>query len=812
MNYESCFRGESFACTDTKPRFLPDAVFDTLHVKLELAVDLHEQTIDGWCHSTVRILGDAVGKLTFQSVDQKIKSVLVRVGKNDKPVKTTWRADKLLLVVKLPWPLTAGAEALVSIQYRIEKPRAGMHFITPSREYPNRPFQAWTQGQSDDARCWFPCRDVPSEKATSEVVVTVANGLLAISNGVLVNETTDLEKKKTTFHWKMECPHSLSLLSLVVGEFEKIRVPCKKVPLLLYYPPGRKKDALRGFAATAPSMDFLIGETGVAYPYARYSQVAAYDFGGGMENTTATTQTDLALLDERAAIDLDFDGLVSHEMAHQWFGDLVTCKDWSHGWLNESFATYYEALFQKSYKGIDEFRFRCWSMCEDYFNECIRYRRPIMTRVWRESFQMFDRHLYQKGACVLHYLRSRVGEAAWRRGIKAYLEKHAFGAVETTDLQKAIAEVTGFNLEPEFEQWIYRPGHPEFKIIYGWEARKKEATLRIIQKQALDDGKAVFKLPVTVAFDLLRGRKTFSIELDEVEQAFTFKLGAEPANVVFDPESHILLKKIEWLKPQTMWECQLSDLNVLIRFEAVENISALGTPAAADLLVDHFSVEKFWWLRSRLVVAIGRIGLPSAVEALRGFLKDPNPKIRRAVVTALAPFRRGDLAGEFERIFRTDPSLFVAGEALKALAKTHDPSARGAIDNALKTDSWNEWIRVAAVEALAEMDGRAESLELFLQPGVSYQVKVAAIACLGRLQKGDPSILRKIWKFIEDPARAVPFGAIQALVIKGDPSVVPILRKFLDKERDSFLRGILDRAIRALRNGKADDPPGPKPA
>lgn len=811
MSHSSRFGGRDFASPDTKPRFLPDTAFDTQHVRLQLRVDLQEQVLEGWCHSTIRILGEQVETLIFQAVGHRVNAVLVGVG-GKKAVKADWREDQGQITISLPKPLRVGSVAQVSIEYRVEKPGAGMHFITPSREYPDRPFQAWTQGQSDDARCWFPCRDVPSEKATSEMIVTVARGLQAISNGVLVKTTTDARKGTSTFHWKMEQPHSVYLFSLVVGEFEEFQEPYKKVPLFYHYPPGRKDDARRGFSATAAAMDFLIGETGVPYPYARYAQTAAFDFGGGMENTTATTQTDLILLDARAALDFDFDGLVSHEMAHQWFGDLVTCKDWSHGWLNESFATFYEALFQGHAKGPDEFRYRGWLMAEAYFDETSRYKRPIMTRVWRESFQMFDRHLYQKGACVLHYLRSRLGEAAWRRGIKAYLGRHAFGAVETTDLLRAMAEATGANLEPEFEQWIYRSGHPEFRIIYSWNSRKKEATLRIVQKQALDDPKGVFQVSVPVAFDLPRGRKTFPLTLSEAEQAFTFKLGAEPGNVVFDPESILLLKRVDWSKPLAMWKVQLDDPNPLQRNEAFEAIGSLGTPAAAELLASRFRREPFWWARSRLAAALGKMGLPAGLESLRGFLRDPHPKVRRAVVSALSPFRRRDLAAEFLRSFRKDPSLFVAAEALRALARTHDPSTRQAIAEALEIDSWNEMIRMAAVDALVEVDGRPEPLEHFLGRGVPFQVKAAALGHLARLQKGDPRILVRLEAFLDDPARAVAYAALAGLETQGNPEVVPALRKRLEKERDSIMRSMLDRAIRALRQGKTDDPPAPKPA
>ncbi|NLI78629.1 MAG: M1 family metallopeptidase, partial [Candidatus Riflebacteria bacterium] len=632
-----------------------------------------------------------------------------------------------------------------------------------------------------------------------------------IANGVLVKTTHDPKRHTSTFHWKMEQPHSMYLFSLVVGEFEAFQEPYRKVPLWYYYPPGRKADAKRGLRATRSAMDFLLAETGVAYPYARYAQVTAFDFGGGMENTSATTQTDLVLLDARAALDLDFDKLVAHEMAHQWFGDLVTCQDWTHGWLNESFATYSDALFQRYDKGLDEFRFACWRMAEEYFDECASYTRPIVTRVWRESFQMFDRHLYQKGACVLHWLRSRMGEEAWRRGVKAYLERHAFGAVETADLVKAMAAATGVNLEPELEQWVFRAGHPDFKIVYGWDGKRKEATVRVIQKQALDDGKALFRLPLAVAFDLPRGRRTVSFELTAAEQAFAVRLPAEPRAMVIDPDSSLLLKKLEVVKPPALWDAQLDDANVLVRNEAFEAVAARGTPAAVALLRRRFAAEPFWWGRARIATLLGKAGSPPALAALRGWLGDAHPRVRRAVVNALAPWRRPDLAPVFARLCHEDPSLFVAADALRALARTHDPAARPAAEAALAVDSWNETMRVAAVDALAEIDGRPRPLEAFLRPGTPAQVKAAAVGHLSRLMRGEPAWRKRLLALLDDPARGVAGAALRALEQAGDPAVVPALRRRLEQTRDSIVRSQLDRVIRSLRANQSGDPPTPKP-
>ena len=176
------------------------------------------------------------------------------------------------------------------------------------------------------------------------------------------------------------------------------------------------------------------------YPYARYAQTFVADFiFGGMENISATTLTDTSLLDKRASLDADADGLLAHELAHQWFGDLLTCRDWSHGWLNEGFATYFEALFTEHNKGIDEFRYELYQNAQIYMGEDAgRYRRPIVNNVYHEPIDLFDRHLYEKGSLVLHMIRTVLGDELWWKAIRHYVEKHRSTNVTTPDLQRAI--------------------------------------------------------------------------------------------------------------------------------------------------------------------------------------------------------------------------------------------------------------------------------------------------------------------------------------------------------------------------------------
>jgi len=811
----SCMRylsGPGFASADTVPKFLPDTNFVTEHVKLDVVVDLENFLLSGWCHTTVRIVGEEVASIAFNAVCMKIDEILVKPHNIEKSRKASWKVKDNILTILLPQKSKFGNMLTISVRYSVKDPQAGIFFIRPTKDYPDRPYQVWTQGQSDDARCWFPCRDIPSEKATGEMIATVPYGYTAISNGKLVERKSDKAKKFTTFNWKMEQRHSLYLFSLVVGIFDEYKAAYGKVPIVYYADPKRIEDAKRGFKATPAAMDFFIKETGVDYPYERYAQVAAVNFSGGMENTSVTTQTDRALIDERAAIDMDFDSLVSHELAHQWFGDLVTCKDWSNAWLHESFATYYQALFYLHDRGLDDFRLSCRQMADVYFHEAREeYRRPIVTRVWRESFQLFDSHLYQKGACVLHFLRSLIGPEAWRRAVKHYLDKHRFSTAETKDLIEAIYTETGVNFEAQFEQWIYRSGHPEFKMVYSWNSGKKEACIYICQQQAVNDAKNLFEIPISIGFSFPRGRKTFKLNLTKPEHNFSIKLPSAPLNCILDPDSELFLKKVETIKPAAMWKAQLVDENILSRVEAVDEISGWKAPEAATLLEKAFAVEKFWWGRGRIAKALGKMRIPEATNILLKYAKDKHPKVRRAIIEALGELKQTELAPLFIETFHHDESIFVASHALTALAATHDTKARRLVTEALNIDSWDESIRTAAVNASAELGCEVKTMEGFLKPGIPRQLKVAALMNLSRLGRGDQLLRKKIETMIDDKNQIVSYTAVKALAKLGDPLSVPGLRRRLSSATNSIFRSILDDAIRSLRSGKTDDPPKPTP-
>src|SRR5436190_11985551 len=344
-----CVKSESFfAPPDASDRFkyAPDREINILHVALDVTPDFKRRTVEGQMTLRFKPIVKSVRELKFDGVDLTVHSVT-----SSERIQA-YQVTRENVIVTFADPVPADREATVTIAYQAE-PIQGLYFRTPDMGYKEGDTHLFSQGEEIEARHWYPCFDSPNQKFTSEVTCHVPEGMTVVSNGRLVSQEKD-SNNLVAVHWSQEKPHANYLITLVAGYFKKIEDRHKEVPLAFYTLPSDFAQASNSFRDTKAIMAFFDEEIGVPYPWAKYDQICVNDFvAGGMENTSATTLTDSTLYtDATENLRLNH-GLVAHEMAHQWFGDLVTCKDWSHIWLNEGFATYYETLFEGRKNGRD---------------------------------------------------------------------------------------------------------------------------------------------------------------------------------------------------------------------------------------------------------------------------------------------------------------------------------------------------------------------------------------------------------------------------------------------------------------------------
>ncbi len=780
------------------PRYAPDRAFDTLHVFLDLAVDFRRRSLSGTCRTTIRAFADGLRRLEFDAVDLRVSGAEV----DGEAASSRQSGGKLILSLKKP--LSASQEAEVAVRYRVERPRAGLHFVYPGPHSPANPVQVWSQSQPEDARYWFPCHDSPHEKATSEVRVAVPRGFLAVSNGVL----SEVSRRGpfSVFHWRMSQPHSLYLISLAAGRFSEITQDWDGIPVTYYCEKGREEDARRGLGMTPKALAYFSRMTGVRYPYEKYAQVAVAEYPGGMEHTTCTTQTDAVLIDKRASLDNDMDLLVAHELAHQWFGDLVTCRDWSHAWLNEGFATYFEILFQGHEKGDDEADYELFHNAQVYFDEdSRRYRRPIVTNTFKHPWTLFDRHTYEKGAWVLHMLRRELGDGLWWKSVGHYLRKYRDRTVETSDLIEAIGEATGRNLKPFFDQWVFKSGYPQFRIQYAWDPKGRRARLWVLQTQEVGEEAPLFKMPVEFRCAGRGWARSFSERISEKEHRFSFRLPGEPSNVEFDPE-HWILKKVAFHKPYRMWSHQLlNGERAQSRHEAAVAVARWGSEESVRLLERAIRREGFWGAGREMIRALGSVKSEAAFQALKGLLNLENPKMRRAVVEALSQYRRPQTAALIAPMARRDQSLLVEAEASRALGALRDQRCLGLLVRNLGKRTYRDAVSAGAVAGIAESrhPSALKILRRMSRPPNGFWARAAAIRSLCDYARLSSEVVGWICELAKDPDERVNLVAIGALGQIEDERALPALKAALTSP-NSRIRVYAEEAIARIRAGAPD--------
>jgi aminopeptidase N len=584
----------------------------------------------------------------------------------------------------------------------------------------------------------------------------------------------------------------------VVGDRAARLARGREVPIRYYVPPARQKDAKRSFGETPRMVELFSKLTGIDFPFSRYSQVVVSDFiFGGMENTTATTLYEYALLDERAALDASTNDLVAHELAHQWFGDHVTCRDWSHAWLNEGFATFFEHIERESRLGRDEYDWGLAVDSEAYLDESRdRYTRPIVSRDYREPIDLFDRHLYEKGGLVLHMLRRKLGDEVFWRGVRLYLERHAHGIVETNDLMRAFESVSGESLERFFDQWVYRPGHPDLKVTIGWEDGL--LNVRVKQKQKGQDV-ATFGFPLEVLVGARSGKlERHRKEVTDSSDALVVRLEERPAFVVFDPEQRVLAS-VTVEAPADMLKRQLahapSAYGRWMAAEALARRDDLGTVRAlAKSLGDE---REAWMVRGEAARALGKIRGDAALDALAKGVRAKHAKVRRSVASALGAFRLPRAASALTNLARKDPSYLVSSEASRALGKTRQPGVKKTLLSLAKRASWGDTATAGALDGLGNLRDEAAVPEVlehtrYGHPTRGRRSAISALALLADSRRAR----EHIESLLSDPDFHVRVSAVHALMTLGDARSRPALRRALEHEHDGRLKRYLREALR----------------
>ncbi len=457
--------------TETEYR-LPRSVVPSRY-ELTLAPDLATASFTGSETVDVEVV-EPVREIVLNAIELVIdavemvnadgKKLAATVGYDADNERVTFRFDEEL--APGPWQLNANFSGILNDDLH------GFYRSTYKDDDGNEQVIATTQFEATDARRAFPCWDEPDLKATFVVSLVVAEGLVAVSNGS-EESTEPTDDGKVVHHFTETIKMATYLVAFIVGDFEiSGPVDAAGVPLRVLHTPGKAHLAYFALEVGAFALDYLATYYDIPYPGDKLDMIAVPDFAwGAMENLGAVTYRETTLLvDQKRATQDEMArvaDVISHELAHMWFGDLVTMKWWNGIWLNEAFATFMElkcvdALRPEWKRWLSFAHFRAQSMDVDGLTST----RPVEFEVDSpaEANEMFDTLTYGKGSSVLRMLEQYLGEETFRRGISRYLKKHAYGNTETDDLWAALEAESGEPVGEMMSGWIYQGGYPQLTV------------------------------------------------------------------------------------------------------------------------------------------------------------------------------------------------------------------------------------------------------------------------------------------------------------------------------------------------------------
>jgi len=756
--------------------------YDLQHSKIILHFDVDQKKVFGDVTHSLSILRDGTSRIALDSVGLTIQSVML--NKSTAQFETT--ANKL--IVPLRSAAKAGEKFEIEIRYE-GKPAKGLYFILPDKDYPKRPKQIWTQGESEDTRYYLPTYDYPNDRLTTETIVTVPASWITVANGKLMS-VVDAGKGMQTWTWKESVPSSTYLITVVAGEFDEVKDNWRGIPLTYYAPKGRGDRLPVNYGRTPAMLELFSKKFGVDYPWEKYAQAMVDDFvAGGMENSSATTNTSTSLMHPKLASEYltGEDDLISHELAHQWFGDLVTCKDWGHIWLNEGFATFAETVWTEAHFGKDQADYERWQASREWFQNPSLFTRPVVRHDFGENSDEFDGNTYGKAGWVLDMLRHQMGEDAFYRGIKHYLEVNRGKNVVTADFSKAMEEATYTNIDEFLAEWIYGAGGPKFDLAYTYDAEKHQVALTVKQTQKREGRVGLFSAPVDVEIATASGPKLYPITVSKETETFTLPSDSAPLMVLFDRGDHVL-KSAEFHKDKKEWLYQLKSAteladraDALIALEKIKNddevVSALGEALRND---------KTPGIRAQAADALGQIGGKTAAKLLLDALDSRDtPWVRSRIAYALGSIKDDtDVATKLDSVARDDSSYRTRASALQALARLKTSTAFATLTAAVAGDSPDKFLQRTALRAFGVLgDDRAVPLLLeWSVIGKEIDSRTAAISSLPRLEKNNKKITEQIASYLTEPRFPIRWAALNALGMRGDPSAIPALEALLKRD------------------------------
>ena len=803
--------GSPFDPAAAEAQYPPDLELEPSHLFIDLALEIAARRAAGTVTLTVQARRAGSHVLRLHAVDLDVSAVVDPAGR-----AVTWRNDGQQLTIRWHDAFGAQEERRISVHYAVEAPSSGLYFSQPSDAYPEMPWYAVTDHETERARHWLPCVDLPNVRTTLDIRLRAEERFTILANGYLVGEEAHGDGTKSV-HWHLDqrCPSYL--ICFAAGEF--VRADDgefddgeKRIPLAYFCSPQHTAgDMLRSFGRTGAMLAWMTAKLGRPFPYPKYFQWTAPGVSGAMENISLVSWDERFALDEKLAAEWTWlvDAVNVHEMAHSYFGDAVVCRDFAHAWLKESWATYIEQVYREDTVSADEGRFVFYEHAERYINEADNhYKRPIVTRHFQSSWDMYDAHLYPGGACRLHMLRSELGDETFWAAVSEYLHRFDGKVVETDDFRLVMEKHSGRSLGRFFDQWFHQPGYPDLALSFTHEEADAIGVLALEQKQVdRDAGIPAFAFDVEVRWRAGGEWHSQQLHVDQAHHTFVMPMPAAPEMILFDPDGDVL-HKLSFNPGDDLLRRQLVEgPTVLARIHAVKELAASGRRPNIGAIVDAHGAETHWGVRCVMAEALGKSNSAAAVAGLALLIAvERDPLVLPVVFEAAEAYR--DEAIRRAILQRLDEGIgYVATQtAYVALGAQREDAPYELLLAAAERPGFNGIEQIGAIRGLAATR-RSEALPLLLRlaryGGSSYYVRPAAVRALATLgahveTRERTQIVEALVELLRDPVYQVAISAVIGLeTLEADSAIAALEAYARGKVRQEAV--VARRAVDRLR-------------
>lgn len=812
-SFESDSLAELEAATKTpkgEAIYSNDRIYDLLHTKLEVNFDWKKKHLNGVATLTLSPYFYPQNELVLDAVGFDIRSVKKIRGNKQRNLRYTY--DNKKLTIQLDSTYTRNHKLNIEIDYTAKPDELeaagsvaiasdkGLYFINPDGTDPNKPKQIWTQGETQANSKWFPTIDSPNERCTQEMYITVDTSFTTLSNGVLTSSTVNRDGTRTDV-WEMKLPHAPYLFMMTVGKFSTIKDKWRDIELTYLVEPKYAPIAKKVFGNTPEMLEFFSNKLGVKYPWSKYAQVVVRDYvSGAMENTTASLFNEELQCDEKTLVDKNFDDIISHELFHHWFGDLVTCESWGQLPLNESFATYAEYLWDEHKYGKDQADYTLSDKLSSYLYEARTKQVPMIRHHYGSPEEMFDNHSYAKGGTLLHLLRNHVGDEAFFASLKKYLNDNKFQAAEIANLRLAFEEVTGRDMNKFFNQWFTVPGHPEFAV----QQLVRDSLVLVTINQQQDTLKSTcYRMDFPLDVVMADGKTLrYNLPIKKGAEEYELAIKGKPVAVIADPEG-ILVGRLNHNQTPAQWRATYKAAKgYRAKNRALTYLKSDIANAETQSIYENALSDKFWAIRKAAIdLSVNDTNFrkklqPKFSEMLT---KDANSKVRLSALNAI-DWNNPANDPLLKQALNDKGWLVTAGALEKYLEK--NPSDAAEVIAKFENSENEEILNAIAGYKADKGDPKDYDWFIKLVGRTGMAGKYFALQNFGRYIINTPDVQSKsILQLKHYATKELMFyhrlSAFQSLMLLGEqPGVTELLREIAEAETHPVLKGYYSQMMR----------------